>query len=211
VLSTATPAGRDLYWAAHRRFGVQLQGVPLLVVGDFALVGSDEIPRRLPGLISSYLGAGGVDWPPLPGLDAAIAASMPPPAPTPLPTPVAPPVSVQPAVAAAVARPPAPAPSPTPAAPAGASPLLVAGGADEEARGVVARVFTDPRGNGLAILVLIGMLSAVTRSVTLLWHPTRSARCNTVQQSERDHDDAPRPRARAGPRGRGRASPVPCL
>jgi hypothetical protein len=103
VVSTATPAGRDLYWAAVHRYGVQQRGVPLLVVGDFALVGSDEIPRRLPGLVLSYLGGGGVDWPPLPGLDAVIAASNQAPAPTPLPTPIATPVApVEPAVAVAV-------------------------------------------------------------------------------------------------------------
>jgi uncharacterized membrane protein/glutaredoxin len=254
VLSTATPAGRDLYWVAYRHYGVQQRGVPLLVVGDFALVGSDEIPRRLPGLVSSYLGAGGVDWPPLPGLHVAIAASLPPPAPTPLPTPAAPPVApVQPAVAdgassegvqpsspslptpeptpaAAPAAapetetvPPATAPpaavpheadtapprrapvapaggpehrlSPTPAAPAphgrvapvtaapvasatpaGSPPLLIAGGADEEPGGVVARVLADPRGNGLAILVLVGMLAVVVRSAILLRRPTRPVR-----------------------------------
>jgi uncharacterized membrane protein len=252
VISTATPEGRDLYWAAHRHFGVQQRGVPLLVVGDFALVGSDEIPRRLPGLVLSYLGVGGTDWPPLPGLDAVLAATMPPPASTPPPTPVAPPVAPEPAVADAVsseaaqpsspslptpeptpattqaaapeteAAPPAtappaavlheadtaapkpapvdvpsrsePAPSPSsaapasqdeapsrtaaaePAAPAGAAPMLIAGGADEEPRGVLARVLTDPRGNGLAILVLLGMVAAVWRSVVLIGRPPCGAR-----------------------------------
>jgi uncharacterized membrane protein len=227
ILSTATPAGRDLYWVAYRHYGVQQRGVPLLVVGDFALVGSDEIPRRLPGLVSSYLGAGGVDWPPLPGLDSVLAASMPPPAPTPLPAPpsrptpepapsttqaavpeteAAPPSTAPPAAVpqeadaappkpapVVAARASAPAPSPTPAAPAsqeeapsepaaaapappaGVPPLLVAGGADEEPRGVVARVLADPRGNGLAILVLAGMLAAVARSATLLRRPARLA------------------------------------
>jgi uncharacterized membrane protein len=242
VLSTATPAGRDLYWAAFRHYGVQHRGVPLLVVGDFALVGSDEIPRRLPGLVSSYLGAGGADWPPLPGLGSVLAASMPPPAPaappvTPaepavadavssewtqpsapsLPTPEPTPATTQAAATETEAAPPAtappaallhqadtaapkpapgalprgsePAPSPRSAAPAsrdqapsrtapaepaalaGAPPVLIAGGADEEPRGVVARVLTDPRGNGLAILVLLGMVAAVWRSVVLLRRP----------------------------------------
>jgi uncharacterized membrane protein len=247
VISTATPAGRDLYWAAFRHYGVQLRGVPLLVVGDFALVGADEIPRRLPGLVSSYLGAGGVDFPPLPGLDSVLAASNP--APTPIATPAAP---VQPAAADAgaprraepVAPPPAtpeptaattqaaapetkaspsaetaPAarpeadaappqralvavaggpgrsPSPTPAAPArpephgtaaaepprpsppaAAPPVLIAADAGEEPQGFVARLLSDPPGNGLAILVLVAMLAAVTRSAVLLRRPARSAR-----------------------------------
>ena len=90
--STATPCGRDLYWSAFQRYGVEQRGVPLLVVGDFALVGSDDIPRRLPALVASYLAMGGVDWPPLPGLDTVLAASdaAPTPPPAPMPTPEAP-------------------------------------------------------------------------------------------------------------------------
>ncbi|MGC8781905.1 MAG: vitamin K epoxide reductase family protein [Anaerolineae bacterium] len=44
------------------------RGVPALFIGDRILVGSEEIPRELPGLIQQYLAAGGVDYPPLPGL-----------------------------------------------------------------------------------------------------------------------------------------------
>jgi uncharacterized membrane protein len=245
IVSTVTPAGRDLYWSAFRRYGVQMRGVPLLVVGDFALVGSEEIPRRLPSLVSSYLASGGADWPPLPGLDTLLATSNPAPTPmpTPTPTPAEPaiagptapeaaeprpapvveptPAAVQPVapeatVAPAAATPPAPvhtdggakparpapaavaprptptlpptpqAPgspdpgagaeaSPSPAAPA-APPMLIAAGADEEAHGVVARVLTDPRGNGLAILVLVGMIATVVRSILALRRPARATR-----------------------------------
>ena len=38
-------------------------GVPLLLIGDRALMGSEEIPEHLPGLIEHYLALGGVDWP----------------------------------------------------------------------------------------------------------------------------------------------------
>jgi uncharacterized membrane protein len=199
VVSTATPDGRDLYWAAVSRYGIRQRGVPLLVVGDFVLVGSEEIPRRLPTLVMSYLGSGGVDWPPLPGLDEVLAASNPAPAPppTPIPAPVPPeptpaaetPVTAFRADADATPAPAAvpvrqePAPSPTPAvqgspgraapaapspAPPAPAPMLVAPGTDEEAHGVVARVLADPQGNGLAILVLVGMLATVVRSITVL-------------------------------------------
>jgi hypothetical protein len=40
-----------------------MRGVPLLVVGENALVGSQEIPRRLPALVERYSEDGGVDWP----------------------------------------------------------------------------------------------------------------------------------------------------
>lgn len=35
-------------------------GVPLLVIGEHVLVGSDEIPAELPGLVKNYLASGGV-------------------------------------------------------------------------------------------------------------------------------------------------------
>jgi uncharacterized membrane protein len=248
IVSTATPAGRDLYWAAFRRWGVQQRGVPLLIVGDFALVGSAEIPRRLPALVSSYLASGGVDWPPIPGLDTVLAASnpapvpitppsapveptvagppapevaapQPPPAPEPTPAAVrrvapeaeaapaaeAPAAAVRPDADASQPRPapeivaprPRPTPPPTPAAqgsldrgaaaaaavepsspPAtpAAPPVLIAAGADEMAHGVVARFLTDPQGNGLAILVLVGMIATVVRSIVASRRPAPATR-----------------------------------
>jgi uncharacterized membrane protein len=49
--------------------------------------------------------------------------------------------------------------------------MLIAGGADEEPPGIMARVLIDPRGNGLAILVLLGLVATVWRSVVLLLRP----------------------------------------
>ena len=43
-------------------------GVPLLIIGGRALVGSDQIPAELPGLIEQHLAAGGVDYPDLESL-----------------------------------------------------------------------------------------------------------------------------------------------
>lgn len=42
--------------------------VPFLIIGDQVLIGAQEIPARLPGLIETYLAAGGVDYPDLPEL-----------------------------------------------------------------------------------------------------------------------------------------------
>jgi len=44
------------------------RGVPALFIADQILVGSQEIPKELPGLIQKHLAAGGVDYPALPGL-----------------------------------------------------------------------------------------------------------------------------------------------
>lgn len=51
------------------------QGVPMMVVGDQLLIGEDEIPARLPGLVEQLLAAGGSRGP------AFLAASAPPAAP----------------------------------------------------------------------------------------------------------------------------------
>ena len=44
------------------------RGVPALFIADQILVGDQEIPQKLPGLIQKGLASGGVDYPALPGL-----------------------------------------------------------------------------------------------------------------------------------------------
>jgi len=65
------PASYELWVKAMQVFQVppERQGVPMLFIGDVVLVGSFEIPERLPGLIEQYLAAGGVDYPAIPGLE----------------------------------------------------------------------------------------------------------------------------------------------
>ena len=50
------------------------RGVPTMIINDTVLVGSVEIPERLPGLIETLLARGGSDWPPIPGLADLLAA-----------------------------------------------------------------------------------------------------------------------------------------
>jgi uncharacterized membrane protein len=45
-------------------------GVPFVIIGDRVLVGSEQIPAELPGLIAEHLADGGLEYPNLPGLDA---------------------------------------------------------------------------------------------------------------------------------------------
>lgn len=59
-------------------------GVPMLFIGDHVLIGSRDIPERLPGLIEQYLAAGGVSYPDVPGYPTDGPAAEP--TPTPLPT-----------------------------------------------------------------------------------------------------------------------------
>ncbi len=69
------PDGQTLYQEAvkHFRLTKDERGIPTLIIGEHVLIGSDEIPRRLPGLIETYL-ASGIDWPAIPGLAEAVAA-----------------------------------------------------------------------------------------------------------------------------------------
>ncbi|MGC9356253.1 MAG: vitamin K epoxide reductase family protein [Anaerolineae bacterium] len=69
-INTFEDEGLALYQAATEKYQPRLRGVPLLIIGDYALVGSQEIPEQLPGLIEQYLAEGGVAWPDLPGLPA---------------------------------------------------------------------------------------------------------------------------------------------
>lgn len=47
-------------------------GVPTMIVGDVVLVGSAEIPEKLPALIEDGLANGGIGWPEIPGLAQAV-------------------------------------------------------------------------------------------------------------------------------------------
>lgn len=70
TIEVSQQANYQVWGAAMDAFQVppQLRGVPMLFIGDTVLVGSIEIPERLPGLIEQYLTAGGVDYPAIPGL-----------------------------------------------------------------------------------------------------------------------------------------------
>ncbi|MGQ9548714.1 MAG: vitamin K epoxide reductase family protein [Roseiflexus sp.] len=51
------------------------RGVPTMIIGNTVMVGSVEIPQRLPALVEALLASGGSDWPPLPGLADLLAAA----------------------------------------------------------------------------------------------------------------------------------------
>jgi uncharacterized membrane protein len=78
IVSTATPNGQELFLSACMKHGLLKMSVPLLVVGNSALVGSADIPDKFPGLIDRHLAGGGVDWPAIPGLRTMIASAAPP-------------------------------------------------------------------------------------------------------------------------------------
>jgi uncharacterized membrane protein/glutaredoxin len=73
LIELATTQDVDRLYQAAAGYGIPKEqvGVPFLVIGDQVLVGSEQIPMELPGLIEKYLADGGVDFPNVPGLAAA--------------------------------------------------------------------------------------------------------------------------------------------
>jgi uncharacterized membrane protein len=68
--------GLQMYQAMLDKYNVtdDRVGVPTLVVGSNVLVGSTEIPDKLPDIIEQGLAQGGVDWPDIPGLKEVLDA-----------------------------------------------------------------------------------------------------------------------------------------
>ncbi|MBX0328178.1 vitamin K epoxide reductase, partial [Oscillochloris sp. ZM17-4] len=74
TVDVTQPDGQTLYQAAVTTFEITEDrlGVPALVLGQEVMVGSEEIPARLPAMIVAILSAGGNGWPAIPGLDALV-------------------------------------------------------------------------------------------------------------------------------------------
>ena len=67
--------GQMFFMSAMKKFNLESAGVPFLVIDDMYLVGSLDIPEKLPGMVETYLAQGGLDWPDIPELNEAIARS----------------------------------------------------------------------------------------------------------------------------------------
>ena len=65
--------GAIMFSEDSRRLGIDGGGVPRLDVEEIYLVGSEQIPAEFPGIIEEGLASGGIPWPDVPGLDAALA------------------------------------------------------------------------------------------------------------------------------------------
>jgi uncharacterized membrane protein len=75
-VNVSSPSGRKLYDTATDWLPIpnDKRGVPAVLVGRTLLVGKNEIPNQLPGVIDRGLAEGGVPYPKLPGLRARIPA-----------------------------------------------------------------------------------------------------------------------------------------
>jgi uncharacterized membrane protein/thiol-disulfide isomerase/thioredoxin len=148
--------GHILFLNALKMFNLESGGVPFLVLGDTYLIGAVDIPEKLPSMIEQYLAQGGLDWPSIPGLQEALANTQTTPAPTiestsspqttPITTQVAPMMETPTSITTTLTMTPS------------------IGGAllgNDMHRNVWERIGNDPAGNVIAIVVLIGMVSAV--------------------------------------------------
>jgi uncharacterized membrane protein/thiol-disulfide isomerase/thioredoxin len=155
-IDTSQPSGAEFYRAAVARFGIPSErtGVPTMVVGDFVLVGSLEIPDQFPTIVEEGLTAGGIPWPDIPGLAQALAQAQSQPSPT-----VTPAANTSEASAPATTPPPTHSPdsSPTPAR------ALAMQDTGEDAVLNIENQdpSSDPLGFGLAGVILAGMVLSV--------------------------------------------------
>jgi uncharacterized membrane protein/thiol-disulfide isomerase/thioredoxin len=170
ILMIEVVSQREWDWLVETgaAFGIPEErlGVPFLVIGDRALLGSQQIPAELPGLIEGHLAAGGVDYPDLPGLAEALPASTPEPEICLPATPCADETSPAPTATAAyqaqASATPTPQAKPSPVA------QLLAG----DPPGVAPDPLPRPNGFGLAIGIMAGMVAALLyASVTIARSP----------------------------------------
>jgi uncharacterized membrane protein/thiol-disulfide isomerase/thioredoxin len=70
VINTYTEKGNELFRNAVSFYNIpnEYAGVPMMVIGDEILIGSIEIPQRLPQIIENGLVSGGIGLPDIPGL-----------------------------------------------------------------------------------------------------------------------------------------------
>ena len=163
AIDTVTEYGRDLFLSAisHFQIPMEQQGVPMLIVGDTVLMGSLEIPQRLPGIVEAGLAAGGIDWPDFPGLPEILEAEGLLPPQNPPPPFVAPTAQVVPPLAVA-AESLEVAPTLEPAQDRIMTDLEAAVKFTESMT-MAQRFAQDPSGNTLAVVVLMGLV------LTLFW------------------------------------------
>lgn len=70
LIEVATTEDVEMLYQVAAAYNIPKEqtGVPFLIIGEHVLIGSQQIPDELPGLIESYLAQGGVDLPALPNL-----------------------------------------------------------------------------------------------------------------------------------------------
>lgn len=169
-VDVTNPQGQTLFLSTLQKFGQDSSGVPFLVIGDIYLVGSVDIPEKLPGLIELHLAQGGVEWPDIPGLEEALAQPAEAPATTATNgdetstnAPVQPTADGATAVEPLQANVQPATPEPAPTSQAFTLPGETPGQQMTESQKPSWRInfLHDPAGNSLSVIVLFGMLGSL--------------------------------------------------
>jgi uncharacterized membrane protein/thiol-disulfide isomerase/thioredoxin len=166
-IDVSTPAGSGLFKIVMQYFKLESGPVPFLVYGDTYLIGSVDIPEKFPGLVEHYLAQGGLDWPAIPGLvevllQAQNSQTPVPQSPTPAPSSQ---VSSQTEPASGSVN-----PSSTIIPSTTAGQILT----KDINQSVWERLAVDPLGNGLAVVVLAGMIIIVISALIFMSAPSNA-------------------------------------
>jgi uncharacterized membrane protein len=161
-VNTATELGYTLYSQAAELYDIPPEGqvVPLMIIDDVILTGGAEIPQRFPELVEAGIDAGGVDLPALPDLQTALSRM----------------VSVETSEPQPTSSPmPGETPEDLPLDPTTTEETSVPsdGPSITTELSIGEKIRLDPLGNGLSILVLVGMIATVGY-VGLLGNKSRS-------------------------------------
>lgn len=143
LVDVSIEEGNILFEDATDLYDVDSNGVPRMIIADEVYIGSADIPDVLPGMIATGLAGDGIDWPSLPGVEAAVVATT---APLDTTTTTMPDDDVTTTTTAA-----------------GGAVLPTS--ADDS---MADRFGRDPVGNTVAVIVLIGMVASLI-GVTVLW------------------------------------------
>jgi uncharacterized membrane protein len=74
LVDASVETGGIMFAEDSLRLGISRPGVPRLDVSDIYLVGSEQIPDEFPGIIEEGLESGGIPWPPVAGIEDALAS-----------------------------------------------------------------------------------------------------------------------------------------
>jgi uncharacterized membrane protein len=147
LVDVTVAAGGQFFEATTEALAIGSNGVPRLIVSNQVMIGSADIPNRLPRLIDQGLAGEGIDWPLLPGMEGVVAA-LPVPTPTSTTTTTTPVVPTTTATATTV-------PVTTTTTEVIVAATLPLGGDVERGIG------DDPAGTAVAIVVLVLLVTVL--------------------------------------------------
>lgn len=75
-IDVTTREGSQLMGTAIEAMHIPSNGVPMLIIGSDVLVGSLDIPQRAPDIIRAGLNSGGIDYPPVPGIEGVFQSAL---------------------------------------------------------------------------------------------------------------------------------------